>query len=700
MADESDAESMWNRSHKPLPLRRILAENGQNGRLKSPGKSASTSLSPSLCDKENVQTLTKVTEKRLTSSCCRSTKDIGDNCDNGCLDALSSTLAAQQSSLCTPERVPRSLFSASNLSSISLCVNASQCQSSPDSKFKTPKRRDDVVSAHTPSSESNGTRSSHGTRTPSSSSSVWSSSSGIRYNPFDSHATADRLHLPTVSPSVFATVTSPSNEETVNGQFWSIEQQAELYPTAISDDSPFKQSILHRNYRQESDSKAQEQIELYFSSYHDVTSPPDLPPTGPLIQKSPDEQNNASLDKTGNKSSNKWTQTCITLPPVLPGPVESVLRQYNFFTDITEDACTTNNANLSNSTLRRKLFNADMFSDDYEDRVDESQRCSSSDSETSDDHLLLSPSAMITTGMLIRTPVTNRGSGGGHGVGSSAQWSSSPVRSRLRTGGSLSSPDLHSPMFSPIAAARHKTVAKIDAIIEDPSVFSQDDSIFTHHGETEAETERETTGTEKDTSDLYKTAEIRDDSCVNMDTDSNSGTAWRPPSPSVGEDSSTTAWQGITLPTQDEDSSTAAWQGITLPTQGEDSNINTESRIDTGYSTNTVSSLQPSGLQDSGQPSSQVEMDSGVSNFSNSQQPDRLTVSLILPVAAAVSGGNGISAAVATAAAAAPTGQMPTAANPAAGPAGAVAVPSMSYAAECTNDISVGFPLGSSTPTK
>ena len=39
----------------------------------------------------------------------------------------------------------------------------------------------------------------------------------------------------------------------------------------------------------------------------------------------------------------------------------------------------------------------------------------------------------------------------------------------------------------------------------------------------------------------------------------------------------------------------AAWM-LTLPTQGEEEN-QTESRVDTGYTTNTASSIQPSTLQ-------------------------------------------------------------------------------------------------------
>ena len=288
-------------------------------------------------------------------------------------------------------------------------------------------------SSRTPSSGSR-TPSSKGTRTPCSGSSAWSS--GIRYNPFESNQTADHLHLPTVSPRVFAVVASPS-DETMNGRFWSIEQQAELYPAPISDDSPYKQSILHRHYSHETESKAQEQIELYFSNYHDVTSPPDLPPTGPLILDSPADKD-ASYTLPDSGKTSKWTQTCITLPPILPAPVEHVLRQYNFITDVYEEQ-----NNLSNSTLRRKLFNVDMYSD-----LDDSQRQSSSEEEDES-----SPFKVMTPGKVMRTPVTSK-------HGNSAQWSSSPVRGKYRT--SISSPDLNSPMFSPIARNKPSSSSSLE----------------------------------------------------------------------------------------------------------------------------------------------------------------------------------------------------------------------------------------------
>jgi hypothetical protein len=592
MGDEvemDEEQGYWSRAQKPLPLQRILQENGQNRRNKAGGKVTPPSPKQSMYDKENVQSLTKITEKRLVS--------LSETSDWIAQEALSSTLAVHQTCLSTPERLKPALFSASNLSSISLLVNASN--SPQDCNFKTPNRREGLVnsgvfSSGTPSSR---TPSSRGTRTPSTDS---SERSGIRYNPFDSHRTYDSLQLPTLSPSVFNVVSSPSTEDTVNGRFWSIEQQAELYPTVISEDSPHKQSILHRNYREEQGSKAQEQIEIYFQNYHDITSPPELPPTGPLLVDSPD----ASYTHPESGCASKWTQTCITLPPVLPPQVEQVLRQFNFITDISEEP-----NNLSNSTLRRKLFNVDMFSD-------ESQQQSSSEEEEEEDG---SPCKFM--GKILRTPVTLKD-------GNSAQWSSSPVRTRIRN--SFSPPDQQSPMFSPIAKGRASRSLN-------QSVEEEEDDLDPEPG-----ANRESTGLDR--SELYQTAELlvftepsEDDSkdgeqvfnemsCM-MDTDSNSGAGW----------------------------------GLTLPSIAEDSNMNTESRIDTGYTTNTLSSIHPSKLQESSNPST-LNMDSGVST---SQQPD-LTVSLILPQ------------------------PLPTPLDPVL----------ISYAAEATNDISVGFPLGSSTPTR
>ena len=78
-----------------------------------------------------------------------------------------------------------------------------------------------------------------------------SSSSSTRWNPFDSASSVDNMLNPTMSPNVFSIVVSPSQESETSGagRFWSIDQQAEMFPAEISDESPFKQSIYIKNHR-------------------------------------------------------------------------------------------------------------------------------------------------------------------------------------------------------------------------------------------------------------------------------------------------------------------------------------------------------------------------------------------------------------------------------------------------------------------
>ena len=65
MSEEMEtSEEGWSRSQKPLPLQRILLENGQASRIKPLGKVSPSSPKQSMYDKENVQLLTKITEKK------------------------------------------------------------------------------------------------------------------------------------------------------------------------------------------------------------------------------------------------------------------------------------------------------------------------------------------------------------------------------------------------------------------------------------------------------------------------------------------------------------------------------------------------------------------------------------------------------------------------------------------------------------
>merc|ERR1740128_1432387 len=113
---------------KPLPLQRILLENnGQTQYNRSNSSSSSSScsnkskLSPSspkqsMYDKENIA-FTKLNEKRLVSSSSYSSlsKELCETSELLSNEAMSSTLAVQQSTLCTPERLKPTLFSATKL---------------------------------------------------------------------------------------------------------------------------------------------------------------------------------------------------------------------------------------------------------------------------------------------------------------------------------------------------------------------------------------------------------------------------------------------------------------------------------------------------------------------------------------------------------------------------------------------------------
>ena len=263
-----------------------------------------------------------------------------------------------------------------------------------DHNFQTP-RRGAIVSRSSGSSSNNSRRfvrtSSEISRTP---------SSGPRLNPFDSHLSVDKLHLPTCSPSVFSIVVSPSQDQAgtssgSGGKFWSLDQQARLFPAQISDDSPWKQeSAVSRLI----DQATEEAIDLYFSQNHQVTTPEDVP----LITANSLQQRSILMDCVGNSpnltdsctnnenedncknlsgSSSisyepgqvcRSTQTCLSFPKVLPVDLENVLTKYGLIDKVGEGIRTItpstvawgkNEGNVSNSTLRRKLF-AGMIPDD------------------------------------------------------------------------------------------------------------------------------------------------------------------------------------------------------------------------------------------------------------------------------------------------------------------------------------------------
>jgi hypothetical protein len=58
-----------------------------------------------------------------------------------------------------------------------------------------------------------------------------------------------------------------------SGRFWSVDQQAHLFPAEISDDSPWKQETANSVLDVDTENRTQEAIDLYFSQHHKISSP-------------------------------------------------------------------------------------------------------------------------------------------------------------------------------------------------------------------------------------------------------------------------------------------------------------------------------------------------------------------------------------------------------------------------------------------
>jgi len=753
--DSDETKSFWGRvGRKPLPIQRILTENGPI-RLKSqsnPEYKSKVSTS-NLQEKEN-------TKSFEASSFGPYSLEEDSSDQDWFSEAMSSTMAV--SSLSTPNRLKAGHFS--NLSSINYSGACSLLDGNPEDKmFTTPERGNEEhtpeapetvppspqstpnsingqvsspnsspigrvtvktpgisimttprtpssskwVSARTPTSSESmktphssqksphssygrtpgylthaKTPNSQGIRTPSSGTgsirsassagrcdrTPSSSSSSTRWNPFDSQHSVDMILQPTLSPNVFSTVISPSQEtEASTGRFWSIDQQAEMFPTNISEDSPLKQSIYVKNYSKDLESKTQEQIELYFAEHHVITSPPDLPPTGPLIVESP----STSYIKAEKNSVAAWTQTDLTFPVSLPPQIEQILKQFCTFQDpLAVPVFSDEYNNLSNSTLRRKLFNADM-------RCSDSSHSPSPDSSPGSSPT--SPAVILTPGRVIHTPITSKNPGL-----TSAQWSSSPVRASGRTT-SFSPPDhMGSPMFSPIVKGKGSQSQPSLSIhmsqeCVDSSVGGSEDMQATGSEVSGRSCSRDLTaelGMQQgdNSGELYQTAEIdtacfdsADASLNNMEVDGNSVTGWTVSHCGgfVSHSNTVEGWNSKSRTGDGWGVSTIGdtWT-VSLPDDTEGISR------DTAYATQntaSITNLTPSSPTPSPHPSLSRQ-DSGLG-----QQEASCSVSVVAPPVF-------------------PPVQVLPQEN------GVL----MSYHAAdgADNDISVGFPLGSSTPTK
>lgn len=362
-----------------------------------------------------------------------------------------------------------------------------------DEKFRTPQRgmcifpRSSNNSSSATSSGKKLMRSrSEITRTP---------SSGMRHNPFDSQISVDRLALPTCSPSVFSIVVSPGTEESsCSGQFWSLDQQARLFPAQISDDSPWKQEAMISKQKMdpELEDKTQEAIDLYFSQHHKVTSPEEVLPISygasqrsmlmESVGNSPDLANeNSRTDKhsrmdigeeKGNSNSsseanslvindsgqvNQNTQTWLSFPSQLPPDVEEMLLKYGLIEQLPTEGVkileassrpwtskpniVREESNISNSTLRRKLFAAmipdEDLADESESDIEENDVKSPTQSELFKNTPICESTAMvISPGKVIMTPTSQRIPS----PNKSLSWSLSPVSRKKRPNARTATP--------------------------------------------------------------------------------------------------------------------------------------------------------------------------------------------------------------------------------------------------------------------
>ncbi|TRY75286.1 hypothetical protein TCAL_09758 [Tigriopus californicus] len=176
----------------------------------------------------------------------------------------------------------------------------------------------------------------------------------VRSNPFDCNITMiDKLQRPVLSPSLFNIVQSPNSESTSSsGRFWTIDQQSNLFPVEISDDSPWKQETAHSVMDPELENRTQEAINRYFNQTHDLKSPPDLPvnhsqinsttlpmDTGaspilrPMLAQSimDNSSRRSSVDGNVKTTTTQYTQTVMSFPSELPESFEAQLATYFTF---------------------------------------------------------------------------------------------------------------------------------------------------------------------------------------------------------------------------------------------------------------------------------------------------------------------------------------------------------------------------------
>ncbi|XP_017886946.1 protein aurora borealis [Ceratina calcarata] len=266
----------------------------------------------------------------------------------------------------------------------------------------------------------------------------------IARNPFETDLTS-RLHLSVISPTVFNKVSSPSQHSPDFA--WSVDELAVIQPAKI-DEFPVQQIYCTDP---EHEIKAQAAINQFFTMNEIIPSPWELKrkDSRTKLMDSPLRIFSDSNSESSKSKKDGWSQTVLTLPSELPSDVMEVLKPYFTFTQ--EQNVDTDDANSSNSSLRRKLF----FNN--EDCVDNEGDSSSCLSPIEINESLLRSSNPPQSGMLAHGPPFKRSSTSNYDHDHP-----SPI-----TTGSLSSPNI-SPIQSTInmscesVRSRSRSVVRLD----------------------------------------------------------------------------------------------------------------------------------------------------------------------------------------------------------------------------------------------
>ncbi|CAL7952088.1 unnamed protein product [Xylocopa violacea] len=270
----------------------------------------------------------------------------------------------------------------------------------------------------------------------------------IARNPFESNIT-DRLHLSVISPTVFKKVSSPSHQSPDFA--WSIDDLALIKPAKIEE---FPVQEIHCT-DPETEVKMQEAIDHFFKENSIIPSPWETKKKKIKTKIKVDTPLKAMNDLNPESSKSKkdaWSQTALTFPSELPSHVMEILKPYYTFTQ--EQNIENEDANSSNSSLRRKLFS------NHEDCVDNKENTSVSFSPIKMNESLMLSSSPPQSGMLTHGPPLRHSPDGDCGYNT---WQ---INS-----GNLSSPNI-SPIHSTVnmlcesTKSRSRSVARLDFTVD------------------------------------------------------------------------------------------------------------------------------------------------------------------------------------------------------------------------------------------